>query len=410
MKSEELIAKEVSRQNRNVFYSSSFQIIDYVNKDIRLVCGGRRQDMQNIYIGSFPINGGGVTNKNRDLFDALTARGVKISKIDLNEIKNRKSIVAFFKLTLALLNRKNRFVIGISTGKSTRRDFCQLLYTVNRKSMEQSVLIMMGGNDNNNIIKDRVYAKWMACFRRIYVETEGMRKSLESIGLNNVAVYPNCRFRQNVQIVPRTGVDCLSCVFFSSVQPEKGIDLILIAAKLLPSVHFFVYGRVIDSYKECFEKKVKDLSNVFYVGNFQGSSEDVYNEISKYDVLLLPTRWAAEGVPGILVEGKIAGLAEIVTNHNYNAEIVTSGWDGIILKNNTADELIDAIKQLDNDRTMLLNMKLNSKISSEKYLIENNITDIVNDIGGGYKKTGTLLFPCFSYPFTATMQNCSVLG
>lgn len=351
--------------------------------------------MQNIYIGSFPINGGGVTNKNRDLFDALIARGVKISKIDLNEIKNRKNIVAFFELTLAMVNRKNRFVIGISTGKRTRRDFCRLLYTVNRKSMEQSILIMMGGNDNNNIIRDQIYAKWMACYRRIYVETEGMRKSLESIGLNNVAVYPNCRFRPNTQIIPRVGNDCLNCVFFSSVQPEKGVDLILIAAKSLSFVHFFVYGRVADNYKEYFEKEVNELSNVSYVGNFQGSSEEVYAEIAKYDVLLLPTRWAAEGVAGILVEGKIAGLAEVVTDHNYNAEIVTNGWDGIVLKHNTADELIEAISRLDNDRTMLLNMKHNSKISSEKYLIENNITDIVNDIGGGIKKQTSFCFLIF---------------
>lgn len=365
--------------------------------------------MQNIYIGSFPINGGGVTNKNRDLYDALIASGVKICKIDLNDIKNRKNIFVFLELVLALVNRKNRFVVGISTGKKTRRTFCRLLYTVNRKSMEQSILIMMGGIDNNNIIRDQVYAKWIACYRRVYVETEGMRKSLEAIGLNNVAVYSNCRFRPNTQIIPRVGSGCLNCVFFSSVQPEKGIDLILIAAKALSSVHFFVYGRVADSYKECFERNVKDLSNVSYVGNFQGSSEEVYVELSKYDVLLLPTRWAAEGVPGILVEGKIAGLAEVVTNHNYNAEIVANGWDGIVLKNNTTAELIEAIGRLDNDRSMLLNMKHNSKISSEKYLIENNITDIVNDIGGGYKETDIFLFPYFLYQFTAAIQSYSVL-
>lgn len=351
--------------------------------------------MKVVYIGPFPITGGGVTNKNRDLYEALSIAGMQIEKIDLHKITKRKSTGELVRLFGALIDRSNVFIIGVSTGSNTRRNFTRLLYTINRKSMKQSILIMMGGNDNNNIIKDQVYAKWMACYQRIYVETEGMRKSLESIGLNNVAVYPNCRFRPNAHIMPRVDTGCLSCVFFSSVQPEKGIDLILIAAKSLSSVHFFVYGRVADSYKENFEKKVNDLSNVSYVGNFHGSSEDVYAELAKYDVLLLPTRWAAEGVPGILVEGKIAGLAEVVTDHNYNAEIVTNGWDGIVLKHNTADELIEAISRLDNDRTMLLNMKHNSKISSEKYLIENNITDIVNDIGGGIKKQTSFCFLIF---------------
>lgn len=329
--------------------------------------------MQNIYIGSFPINGGGVTNKNRDLYDALILAGVKISKLDLNDIKSKKNVKTLFGLALALINRSNRFVVGISTGKNTRRNFCRLLYMVNRKSMKKSILIMMGGNDNNNIIRDQAYAKWIACYQRVYVETEGMKQSLESIGLNNIAIYPNCRFRPKADIIPKDNAGNLRCVFFSFIQPEKGIDLVLNAAKSLPSVQFFVYGRVAEDYQTCFETNVNALSNVSYMGNFQGSSEEVYAELSKYDILLLPTKWNSEGVPGVLVEGKIAGLAEIVSNKSYNAEIVRNGIEGFVLEENSGEELCAAIKGLQRDRDLLAQIKAGSKKSAERFYIENYI-------------------------------------
>lgn len=89
--------------------------------------------------------------------------------------------------------------------------------------------------------------------------------------------------------------------------------------------------------------KVNTQQNVSYYGVFKGSIEAVCGELSKYDALLFPTKWDIEGVQGILVEEKIAGLAEIVTNHNYNSEIVENCQDEIVLKNNAIKELIEAI-------------------------------------------------------------------
>ena len=80
------------------------------------------------------------------------------------------------------------------------------------------------------------------------------------------------------------------------------------------------------------------------------------------------------------MEGKIAGLAEIVTDHNYNAEIVENGQDGIVLKNNTVEELIEAILYVQENPDVLKKMKLNSRKSAEKYYIENSIPEIEANI------------------------------
>ena len=80
----------------------------------------------------------------------------------------------------------------------------------------------------------------------------------------------------------------LRCVFFSQIQPEKGADLVLEAAGMLPHVDFSFYGNIVDDYKDIFMSRVNAQQNVSYHGVFKGSIDAVYGELSKYDVLLFP--------------------------------------------------------------------------------------------------------------------------
>lgn len=172
----------------------------------------------------------------------------------------------------------------------------------------------------------------------------------------------------------------LRCVFFSQIQPEKGADLVLEAARMLPHVEFSFYGDIVDDYKDIFMSRVNAQQNVSYYGVFKGSIDAVYGELSKYDVLLFPTKWDIEGVPGILVEGKIAGLAEIVSNKSYNAELVRNGIEGIVLGDNSAADLAAAIQQLDENRKALSTLKAGSRSSAEQYFIENYISAIKREL------------------------------
>ena len=61
------------------------------------------------------------------------------------------------------------------------------------------------------------------------------------------------------------------------------------------------YGPIESKFDGVFKRTVSELENVHYMGIFKGSDEEKYKELRKYDVLLLPTRWKNEGVPGILV-------------------------------------------------------------------------------------------------------------
>ena len=61
----------------------------------------------------------------------------------------------------------------------------------------------------------------------------------------------------------------------------------------------------------------------------------------------------------------------------YNAEIVEGGVSGIVLGENTVEELTKAIKHLDADRDELYHLKCGAKQSAEMYYLENYIGEIV---------------------------------
>ncbi len=333
--------------------------------------------MSIIYIGGFPPPFGGVTKKNQNLYIALLEH-LKIEKIDLNEIK-RKNLVETVKLIRVLLNRRNCFVVGVASKKSGKK-FCKLLYFVNRKAMRKSINFLMGGTAANDIVNDREYQKYISQFKRVYAETHGMVEALKKAGLENAAYYPNCRFRpENVLPELRNDNHTLRAVFFSLISPEKGIDIVIAAATLLQNTEFHIYGEIKDGFETEFLASIASLPNINYHGVFKGKDEQVYHELSKYDVLLLPSRWKYEGVPGILVESKIAGIPAVVSNIAYNAEIVNDGVDGIVLKENTAEALSKALLYLDENRSVLSKLKIGAKSSAEHYYIDNYIGEIVGE-------------------------------
>lgn len=333
--------------------------------------------MSIVYMGAFPPGYGGVTIKNQNLYTALE-KEIPIKKVDFNRVK-RKDIKEAGRLVFHLLNPRNRFVVGVS-GKITRKRFTQVLYYLNRKAMRNSIIMIMGGTASHDMSVDPEYRKCAMGYKKIYVETQSMKAEMDAAGFENVDIYPNGRFRPQKAVELKTADKKLRCVFFSQVQPEKGADLVLEAARMLPNVDFSFYGNIVDDYKDIFMNRVNAQQNVSYYGVFKGSFDAVYGELSKYDVLLFPTKWDIEGVPGILVEGKIAGLAEIVSNKSYNAELVQDGVEGVVIAENTGNCLAAAIRQLAEVRDFLNSMKKGSRESSERYYIENYIESIADNL------------------------------
>ncbi|MEA4973593.1 Glycosyltransferase Gtf1 [bioreactor metagenome] len=337
--------------------------------------------MKYVYIGSFPPPYGGVTIKNNILYNSLI-NSLDCEKINLSKVKNFE-VLHVLRFLKTCLNNDSVFIIGAAG--IWRRRFSKLLYFINRKALNKSILVVMGGKSAGIIAKDKQYLKYVSIYKKIYVETYGMKKDLEVKGLNNVDIFPNCRNMPNNDLKLKDTYSVkFKLVYFSQISEEKGADIVCEAAKLLnlKKIEYNIdfYGNVNKKFKETFFTYIDMLPNVNYCGVFKPDKDDVYVKLAQYDVLLFPSRWKYEGVPGILVESKIAGITAIVSDINYNSEIISNNINGIVLKRNTASELASIIEYLCRNRDKLNVLKTNAKLSSEYYLIENYINNIINEI------------------------------
>lgn len=331
------------------------------------------------YIGSFPPSYGGVTIKNKNLYEVLESK-LDVRKIDMNRIK-RGDIKEILRFIWAMLTGE-QYIIGLA-GQKNRRRFTKLMYRFKRKAMMRSVLLVMSGVVEDVIQAGPDFMKMYSTYRRVYLEFPGMARKLTEAGVTNATVYPNGRPRPQTLEPIRNGNGPLRCVFFSQIEPEKGVDRILQAAERLPNIQFDFYGKIVSAYQDAFRNEISGRKNARYHGVFTGDSQAVYRELNQYDVLLLPTRCKTEGLPGILIEAKIAGIPGIISNINYNREIVTDGEDGLILDEDTALCLEMALRTLDENRDLLLRMKQASRASAERYYIDICAQDIISHVEEG---------------------------
>ena len=150
------------------------------------------------------------------------------------------------------------------------------------------------------------------------------------------------------------------------------------SAEKMPDVVFDFYGDIDGSFSGYFNTLINKLPNVSYRGVFKSGEYEKYVLLHSYDAMLLPTKWINEGTPGIIVESKIAGIIPIVSNQNYNAELVYHNIDGIVLSNTDSTELESAIEKIQDEYDTYLRLRVASHKSAEKYYIEEYIILFLN--------------------------------
>lgn len=197
------------------------------------------------YLGSFPPPYGGVKIKNKYLFQELQkCIGKDIKKLDTSTIKHN-SMLRCYALAKCCSHLKDIWIVG--TAAKYRRRITMLLNHYFPFILRKSILIVMGGgNFTQTIREDTAYINALQKYRCIYVETSSMKMVLHSVNITHTSIYPNCRKRPDTMLKIHSNVNgSFKCVFFSQISIEKGIDIVLEAARRLSSVKFDIWGGTI---------------------------------------------------------------------------------------------------------------------------------------------------------------------
>lgn len=146
-------------------------------------------------------------------------------------------------------------------------------------------------------------------------------------------------------------------VFLGHVSEIKGVRDLIHAARKLENVTIDVYGPLLDQMTEAEFSE----SGVTYKGVIP--PEAVPEILRSYDVLVLPSRYWAEGYPGVILEAFSAGLPVIASCIGAIPEIVDER-NGILIEPGQVNQLIDAIEILRDDPVQFISLKHGARESA----------------------------------------------
>ncbi|MCM1021753.1 MAG: glycosyltransferase family 4 protein [Muribaculum sp.] len=174
--------------------------------------------------------------------------------------------------------------------------------------------------------------------KRILAETTNTKSGLEhKYGFKNVDVLYNFRitdFNPHTKFCKREPSDKLRLVFMARIDPKKGLNTIFnlceyIREKDIRNILIDFYGPIDPSVNGYFQEWVNSYDFVNYNGCLE--PYDIYKTICAYDMLILPTQYYTEGLPGTIIEAYISGLPVLVTEWEHSREFVIDGETGIII-------------------------------------------------------------------------------
>lgn len=166
--------------------------------------------------------------------------------------------------------------------------------------------------------------KYSKLVNEYWVETKLMIEGLNKIGLNNVYKINNFKpLTPNKTLKTYNGKDELKLCIFSRVSPIKGIndaiDVVSDLNKESVDVSLDIYGPIEDGYGDRFYKKMQ-CDNIKYHGSI--NPLDSTKILSKYHMLLFPTRYIGEGIPGTIIDALFSGLPILTSEYPNAREIM----------------------------------------------------------------------------------------
>lgn len=268
-------------------------------------------------IGAFGFDAmdtGGQPVKTRALYKGLTER-YGHEKLEFVETMGwRKKPLKVFKRFLKVVNSCDCLIMLPAENGLSVFSILLVLYKKNRKIFYD----VIGGWLPTYIGRKRWLCKLLQQFNGIWVETDQMKRDLENQGLTNITIIPNFK---NLDILKENEIYYnyeypLPVCTFSRINKGKGIEDAIATVSMINQKYgktiykLDIYGAIGGEYADEFTKIRNNFPEyISYKGIVQ--PEMSVEIVKKYFLLLFPTRFYTEGIPGTLIDAYCAGVPVI---------------------------------------------------------------------------------------------------
>ena len=222
------------------------------------------------------------------------------------------------------------------------------------------------------------YIRWLCKFKALFVQTDNLKKDIESFGLNNVQILSNLKKLTKATIEEAYSRDFhkIKVCTLSRINYEKGIEYAIQGVNLANemsgnhvSIQLTVFGTIADNYKKRFNQLLEENSNVEYGGIIDYNKTSIL--LKDFFCLLFPTFYYGEGFPGNVVDAYFSGLPIIATDWLYNHDVIRDETNGYLIPIKDSQAICDALLKLVANRDSYFKIVENNLQEAEKYKPEN---------------------------------------
>ena len=322
----------------------------------------------------------GQTVKTISIYNALNKYDAfKVSSIDTYYLKHNP-FKFLFDFCYSLFCYKKYIVLLSDKG---RKYFFPILFFMSICGKE-IYHYAIGGRLAREVQSNKKWVRYISSFRYNWLESKELSRQLQELGIKNAVYLPNFK---NIGILSKKNMNyTYSLPFrlctFSRVVKEKGIEDAIEAVKEInfeaeeQLVTLDIYGPVSSEYLERFNSILSTTSDCRYCGVIP--ADESVRVLKDYYLLLFPTHWRHEGIPGTIIDSLSAGVPVIARNWQYCKEMITNGYNGYVYDFDKPEKLKDTIIYAINHKEETINMKSNCLEVAINYSEEHVLHQILN--------------------------------
>ena len=317
----------------------------------------------------------GQTVKTKILFEELKKDFPDRKVVCIDTYQYKKHFFSILFRTLKAFTECKYFFFFFS--RNGRKFFFPVLTGINAFFHRELYHDVIGGALPDEAERSPALVRQLKRFKVNWVELPEMEQRLQELGIDNTEVLPNFK-RLNILpaselVFPRT--EPFLFTMFSRVIKEKGIET---AAESIAEVNrrsgrrrviLYIYGPVEESYRKAFSEILDRFQEcVFYKGcvPFDQSVHVLKNSF----MLLFPSVYQGEGMPGTIIDAFSAGIPVIASNWHFNERLVREGVTGYCYDWRNSGLLTERICYAVEHPDEIFQMKKNCLQEAEKYTPE----------------------------------------
>ena len=245
--------------------------------------------------------------------------------------------------------------------------------------------VVIGGWLPDFLEKKKRYLSLCKKLNKIYVETKSMKRKLIDMGLQNVGVLTNFKdYNFSRESISRVG-NIFKLVYFSRIFKEKGIELAIKSVNKINKkfrkelIVLDIYGPISSNYKKEFKKQIAESEEYICYKGFL-DPDNIYKELSNYDLMIFPTFCKTECFPGAIIDSYISGVPVLASNWQHSNEVIKENETGKLFISQDIEDLTNKLEFMINNPDLIYKMKQNCLEEAKKYNADLVIDGLIEDM------------------------------